>query len=706
MIMKNQLLNLKMIALMCLMMVLGGVNVWAQETTVTSTFTNNKLAVGKGEPTWKASISSTGFESSGDKRGVQFGKNKGKFTITSYSEFTNVTKVTIVCSANSSSNTIAVAVGGSTLGSTVTMRKANNQTYNFKGEPCSGSIVINCNDNSNSLWIKSISITYSEKPSSPSSELTLSQTAGSIEVGKTIDLSQYVSTVSGYDGTINYEVTDGAEFISIVGGVVTGVSEGNASIKVTATEVADKFSESSQIFKLTVLDSRIATNVSFGADVDNSIITVLDGEESSFKSPKASLTPDNIGIMKYSSSQPTLIDVNEKTGEVDFKAFGTVVINATFDGNDEYKNSKASYTLVYKANSIIFNDANESFAKVPTSSYQAKNQELDVILTDNSKQEYTFKGHYFFKNNNGIQLYKSEGYLISPTFSFENGYNVTVTTNTNDVNLSCGSKIVEGKNNKASLDILDPTATFKIYTGTKYAVVSQIEITPLKASKCKTLDFKATDGSSYYATFSSDKDVVFTNDVTVYGVSVAGGKISTNAFTQDLYEVTDATAGIEGMLENAYHVPANTGVLLECKNATATYYFFKEGDGKVTLPANQLKPAPANGGVFDATADYNYYKLAYDDFDNNTGLGTGLGFYWGAPKGGKFFVKAGTAYLAVPAGDDPAKGFAFNGEATGIEGVNANVENAKAIYNINGQRVASMAKPGLYIVNGKKVVRK
>ena len=35
MIMKNQLLNLKMIALMCLMMVLGGANVWAQDAKIT-----------------------------------------------------------------------------------------------------------------------------------------------------------------------------------------------------------------------------------------------------------------------------------------------------------------------------------------------------------------------------------------------------------------------------------------------------------------------------------------------------------------------------------------------------------------------------------------------------------------------------------------------------------------------------------------------
>ena len=43
--MKNQLLNLKMIALMCLMMVLGGANVWAQkaQTIFLETFGNNTI---------------------------------------------------------------------------------------------------------------------------------------------------------------------------------------------------------------------------------------------------------------------------------------------------------------------------------------------------------------------------------------------------------------------------------------------------------------------------------------------------------------------------------------------------------------------------------------------------------------------------------------------------------------------------------------
>ena len=118
---------------------------------------------------------------------------------------------------------------------------------------------------------------------------------------------------------------------------------------------------------------------------------------------------------------------------------------------------------------------------------------------------------------------------------------------------------------------------------------------------------------------------------------------------------------------------------------------------------NMLEPAPKDGGVFAFNEAYKYYKLAYNDYKAQTGLG----FYWGANNGGAFYVKGGTAYLKVLAAKAAgAKGFTLNGEATGIEGVNANVENAKAIYNLNGQRVASMAKPGLYIVNGKKVVRK
>lgn len=217
----------------------------------------------------------------------------------------------------------------------------------------------------------------------------------------------------------------------------------------------------------------------------------------------------------------------------------------------------------------------------------------------------------------------------------------------------------------------------------------------LVAATSGTINFIAHNAEGYYATFSSDKAVVFTDDVVVSGVSITNGKLSVDDFTPSSYDVTDTEKGnVKG-----YYVPANTGVLVNCLAETATYYFPKITQA-VTLPANQLKPAPAKGGEFTPEDGYKYYKLAYDNYTAQTGLG----FYWGAENGGLFKVKAGTAYLAVPTSESNAKGFAFDGETTGIENVNVAANQSKTIYNLNGQRVSNMSQAGLYIVNGKKVV--
>lgn len=225
----------------------------------------------------------------------------------------------------------------------------------------------------------------------------------------------------------------------------------------------------------------------------------------------------------------------------------------------------------------------------------------------------------------------------------------------------------------------------------------------LVAATSGTINFIAKNTDGYYATFSSNKDVVFTNAVIVSGVSITGGKLSVNNLSNtEYYEVTDAkVCDGTGIVENGYYVPANTGVLVYSTDATAPYYFPKTTQ-TVTLPANQLKPAPVGGVAFIAETGYKYYKLAYDNYT----AGTGLGFYWGEKTGGAFKVKAGTAYLAVPTSEtnNNAKGFAFDGETTGVENVNVAANQSKTIYNLNGQRVSNMSQAGLYIVNGKKVV--
>lgn len=233
------------------------------------------------------------------------------------------------------------------------------------------------------------------------------------------------------------------------------------------------------------------------------------------------------------------------------------------------------------------------------------------------------------------------------------------------------------------------------------AVCSQDDIIEKEATS-DTLNFIAQDKDEfYYATFSSSKDVVFPKDIVyVFGVSVTNGKISTNALTNYVYSVTDATAGEDkdGTIEG-YYVPANTGVLV-VGFENATPYYFPKTTETTTLPDNQLKPASENGGIFTAEDGYKYYKLAYNDYEAKTGLG----FYWGADEGGAFSVKAGTAYLAVPESDATAKGFSFDGSTTGINGINVANNEPKTIYNLNGQRMNNLTQPGLYIVNGKKVV--
>ena len=141
-------------------------------------------------------------------------------------------------------------------------------------------------------------------------------------------------------------------------------------------------------------------------------------------------------------------------------------------------------------------------------------------------------------------------------------------------------------------------------------------------------------------------------------------------------------------------VPAGTGVLLQSEKGTAPYFYINEA---ATIGNNLLVPASLK-----VSGDYTFYKLAYDDYDAKTGLG----FYWGADKGGVFTVKAGTAYLAVPAVPNAVsvKGFLLDGTPTAIEGVEAE-NNTDVIYNLSGQRVQK-AQRGLYIVNGKKLMVK
>ena len=216
----------------------------------------------------------------------------------------------------------------------------------------------------------------------------------------------------------------------------------------------------------------------------------------------------------------------------------------------------------------------------------------------------------------------------------------------------------------------------------------------------KAISLKAETADAHWATFSYSEPTFFPEGVAVNAITIADGRIIAKT---DIFEhSTDVTIG-DATLSGVY-VPANTGVLIKSAESKITCYVVSNKNvSAIGESQNMLKPAPTNGGVFTPATDKIYYKLAYDDYFNKKDLG----FYYGADAGRAFYVKAETAYLAVPtAKAEGAKAFVLDDETTAINGISTRNNQAETVYNLNGQRIASMAKPGLYIVNEKKVVRK
>ena len=76
--------------------------------------------------------------------------------------------------------------------------------------------------------------------------------------------------------------------------------------------------------------------------------------------------------------------------------------------------------------------------------------------------------------------------------------------------------------------------------------------------------------------------------------------------------------------------------------------------------------------------------------------------------GGVWLNNANKAYL--PASAVPNKSAAFYGfdwdGTTGIEQITDNREQSTAIYDLTGRRIEAITAPGIYVVNGKKILVK
>lgn len=386
-------------------------------------------------------------------------------------------------------------------------------------------------------------------------------------------------------------------------------------------------------------------------------------------------------------------------------------VYASQDGVNQWKRLNASevkeegvYALVIK-NGFAFTGVINNNGKSNYSSTQFSFNSSGIATSaPDDICELTLK-----KNGNGFSMYNAQyGYLYAKACSTGNlDWHATESSYWYCMNDGWGYKAnsayLRGYNTVKSgyFNTYGNKSYEDVYFAQKISSASYTTtIASAPSYTAKAISLKAEASKAYWATFSYSEPTFFPEEVAVNAITVADGRIIADAGVFE--SSTDVAIGDETL--SGVYVPANTGVLIKSSESNITCYVVaNKSVSAIAESQNMLKPAPTNGGVFTSAPDKIYYKLAYDDFIHKKDLG----FYYGADAGGAFFVKAETAYLAVPIAKTlGAKAFVLDDETTAINGISTRNNQAETVYNLNGQRIASMAKLGLYIVNGKKVVRK
>lgn len=178
-----------------------------------------------------------------------------------------------------------------------------------------------------------------------------------------------------------------------------------------------------------------------------------------------------------------------------------------------------------------------------------------------------------------------------------------------------------------------------------------------------------------------------------------------------IYAVTAAEEGQPVSLTEPFtagkYVKKGSAYLLKGTPGTTVYLPTEDNNYGTDVPGTNLLEGTRTyeGWTSSKNSDVYYYKLAIKDGQP--------GFYWGAENGAAFqMTKPTTAYLAVPkSAVQQAAGLRIDLDAiTGVKslemqgGKDLNDGDGQ-IYTLDGRRCTTVPRKGMYIINGKKVIR-
>ncbi len=420
-------------------------------------------------------------------------------------------------------------------------------------------------------------------------------------------------------------------------------------------------------------------------------VTIFVGDE--FTAPTLTNTSD--GTVTYDSSDKSVATV-DASGNVTIIGKGETTITASVTETDDYYAATAEYTLTVKSMEGLtkFTLVTSADDLVIGARYIIANTKAGKVLNEERANNFGVTDASFSDNivyiEEGVQARVFELGGAEGAYTLKNDGRYLGSTNTGGNYLRLSTDF--GNNTTANITIDASGNSSIIFNGSDdenillfnntlfscYGTGSSVD-TPVQLYRCDigTLNIPSVEG---YGTFFTDKAFVMPEGVQ--------GSLVTNAVEGKL------TLGWE--YQEGATVPAKTALLL--KGAQGDHTYAVTSTTEVAPTENMLKGSMDNS-LTEGNSGDKFYKLSY----NNDGK---IGFFWGGDNGAAFENKAGKAYLVISqALASKVSGFILDdNEVTGITSVGVQ-QNDGAIYNMQGVRVQNANRKGIYIINGKKVIK-
>jgi len=321
----------------------------------------------------------------------------------------------------------------------------------------------------------------------------------------------------------------------------------------------------------------------------------------------------------------------------------------------------------------------------------------DTSFSDYTLEGIAFKIKQMYKNGTKLQWHASDGTMYN-TNALSKIQSIVLTYADGDSNKNFTLK-VGASSNPSSGTSVTPSVSGSVYTfdcssynndyfvltngtGAGYlesvAITYKGEVTVYSAYRTSIPTIAVSISSAKYATFSDEvaRDF-YASGITVYAATATASSV-------EFDEVTD---GI---------VPANTGVVLYSETTKSDVAIpVATTDASYDFTDNEMVANVAVTNIaYAGEGSKKNYILANG--------GSGVGFYKAAVGGAN--LGAHKAYLSTATAAAARDFLGFEDNTTGIEKVEGIQQNVGEYYNLAGQRVANPTK-GLYIVNGKKVIK-